>query len=310
MVHAVSTAYLRFERMSPQAAALAIAMHAAVAAALWWSAPLKFKERFDDTVDITMVAAVPAPPSPTPAPQPPQPEAAPPQQLPSTPPRAAATRPQPPAAARLGLPPPAPATDDKPTQAPAKDDQPQEAPAAAPPDTPTVEQSLPTVEPPVPPLTLQDFIKLAPPPKPQDIARPAPRPPPPPPLQPSPLGTRPPAPDGRAPREPQNTLVNPAEALARNRVIEDYLWTVARKFSQHRVYSRDRAENGTVIVRFTLARDGRLLDISILQSSGIQTLDKGVLEAIRAGSPYAPLPPEISGTQATFNLPVSSRYRE
>lgn len=308
MVHAVSTAYLRFERMSPQAAALAIAMHAAVAAALWWSAPLKFKERFDDTVDITMEASVPSPPTPTP--QTPQPETAPPQQLPSTPPpppQAAAPRPQPPAAARLALPPPAAAVDDKPTQVPTKDDEAREAPAAPPPDTPTVEQSLPAVEPAAPPLTLQDFVKLAPPPKPQDIARPAPRPPPPPPLQPSPLGTRPQAPDARTPREPQNALVNPAVAAQRNRVIDDYKWAVIRKFSQHLPNLREKGEGGTLVMMITIARDGRLLDVTISRSSGVIALDRGMVEAIRAASPYPPLPAEVAGDRFTFVQDITAQ---
>jgi protein TonB len=82
--------------------------------------------------------------------------------------------------------------------------------------------------------------------------------------------------------------VNPAEAATRGQAVNDYLWQVARKFSQYRYYSNDR-EEGTVVARLTIARDGRLLGVSVAQSSGFATLDKGVVETIQAAAPYAPL---------------------
>jgi protein TonB len=58
------------------------------------------------------------------------------------------------------------------------------------------------------------------------------------------------------------------------------------------------------------ARDGRLLDVGIASSSGVPEFDQGVVAGVRAGAPYAPLPPEIKGEQATFTLPlVSSTVR-
>jgi protein TonB len=102
--------------------------------------------------------------------------------------------------------------------------------------------------------------------------------------------------------------VNPAEAATRGQAVNDYLWQVARKFSQYRYYSNDR-EEGTVVARLTIARDGRLLGVSVAQSSGFATLDKGVVETIQAAAPYAPLPAVIPGEPVTFLLPVVSKYR-
>jgi TonB family protein len=76
-----------------------------------------------------------------------------------------------------------------------------------------------------------------------------------------------------------------------------YLWQVIRKFSQYLPDLRDKNEGGTVVLRFVIARDGRLVEASIARSSGVPALDRGLLESLRAASPYPPLPPEIPATR-------------
>ncbi len=104
--------------------------------------------------------------------------------------------------------------------------------------------------------------------------------------------------------------MNPADAATRGRAIDDYLWQVARQASQYRYYSSERREEGTVVARLIIARDGRLLGISIARSSGFPVLDKGVLETFRAGAPYPRIPNDIPGDPVTFTLPVTSRYHQ
>ena len=57
------------------------------------------------------------------------------------------------------------------------------------------------------------------------------------------------------------------------------------------------------------ARDGRLLAAEIVRSSGVPEFDRGVLAGIRAGAPYTPLPPDIKGDSASFDLPLVSVTR-
>ena len=57
----------------------------------------------------------------------------------------------------------------------------------------------------------------------------------------------------------------------------------------------------------TIARDGRLLDVTISRSSGYRTLDNAVLEVIRQAAPYAPLPNDVLGDRHTFVLPLNYR---
>lgn len=199
-----------------------------------------------------------------------------------------------------------------------------------PPPPPTLEQALPPVDLPPPPVTERDV------PRPAPAARPAPpphqaqRPPPPPPqhqpaqrppqqqgLRPSPLGQ---APQQRTPTErqaaarpPSATFHNPADNYGQRRAEEQYLWQVMRRIAQFPYVPKNTStirEEGTVLTRVTIARDGRLLGVVLERSSGLASLDAGVLETIRRASPYPPLPTDIPGDRHSFLLPVSFRYNQ
>ena len=171
---------------------------------------------------------------------------------------------------------------------------------------------IPPVEAPPAPLSMRDFVRVLPPP-------PAPPRPPPPPQRPAPQLQGPaPSPLQHSPlsatpyQQPStsgatSTFVNPAQDAASTRVKDAYLWQVIRKFSQYLPDLRQKNEGGTVVLRFVIARDGRLMDASIVQSSGVIALDRGLLESLKAASPYPPLPPEIPGNQVVFTQPIAAR---
>jgi protein TonB len=193
-----------------------------------------------------------------------------------------------------------------------------------PPEKP-LEKVLPPVEQPVAPLTMRDFVKvLPPPPTPPSPPAPHPAPHPPPPAQhaaphppeqtpqPSPLSAAQRRPQAQASANPNasvSTFVNPAQASAQLRAKDAYLWQVIRKFSQYLPDLREKNEGGTVVLRFVIARDGRLIEASIAKSSGIAALDRGLLDSLRAAAPYPPLPPEIPGGQVVFVQPIGAARR-
>jgi protein TonB len=216
------------------------------------------------------------------------------------------------------MPPPGPATPEPPQEAAAAKPPPEPKQAPPPEPAPPAETKLPEVNTPAAPLSMQDFVRAAPPPPPQEIIRPLsrlqPAPPPatvqqqpPPHLQPSPLNS--PHPE-RAPSDSQASaaaLTNPAQAAARSRASDEYVWTVIRKFSQYLPDLREKNQGGTVVIRAIIARDGRLLESDIAHSSGVPALDKGMLEALRAAAPYPPLPAEIPGDRIVFTQPITAR---
>ncbi len=210
----------------------------------------------------------------------------------------------------------------------------QEAAAAPPPAPPPpeikLEEALPPLEAPPPPIAAQDFPKPAPPPPAPPPPRPPQAPPPPQPqpqqraqtppppqqqqrLQPSPLGhapqQRPPA-NSQAAAQP-SPLTNPASQYGQRKAQDDYLWLVIQRISQFHYTPKASviSESGVVVMRITVARDGRLIDVSLSKSSGFPTLDNGVMDTIRQASPFAPLPADIPGAQHTFILPVNYAYR-
>jgi TonB family protein len=50
-----------------------------------------------------------------------------------------------------------------------------------------------------------------------------------------------------------------------------------------------------------------LIDAQVVRSSGVAAMDDGVLAGLRRASPYAPLPRQIPGSSATFELTLVSK---
>lgn len=292
MIPAVSVLSRRSDRMSPPALALAVLLHALAIFALWWMSthrplPPIGEEEVEITFEVPKTPEPPPAPPPAPAPQP-QP--------------AVQATPMP-----LGLPPPAPLTSNRPTQVPQAPVQPREVPpapqppssqeaAAAAAATPAPVQPAPTPAPALPDLT---------------APRPATPPPQRPDLRPSPLAPapkRPPAAASSAEPSP-HPFVNPADAYARAKVADNYLWQIARKVVGYQYQANTNVRQGTSVVRVVIARDGRLLAAEIVRSSGVPEFDRGVLAGVRAGAPYTPLPPDIKGDSASFDLPLVSVTR-
>lgn len=139
-------------------------------------------------------------------------------------------------------------------------------------------------------------------------------------LEPKPPVTAPPKPQPppvmRAPREamreaPPGTAahppsLSPGQGTAQRQAQEDYFRQIVQKISRYRFYSRQQSASGMVVTRLTLARDGGVLDVALLKSSGSPTLDTAVVDTIRRASPFPPLPPGLAsdGTQ-TFVVPVN-----
>lgn len=322
--------------MSPVAAAMAALLHALVALAFLWELPRHEAEAAERAIEFTVEVPnappaepqAPAAPSAQTAAQTPSPPASPPPRLGLAPPRSLTPDPT----AKPAAPQPGPTPPEKPTQTtePAKQEpakpepakpEPEQQQAAAtppPPPEPKLEQVLPPVEAPPPPLTAQDFPKITPPPKAPPPKAPPPPPPPraqaPPPqqrLQPSPLSRapqqRPPA-DSHASAQPApSPLVNPSNQYGQRKAEEDYLWLVIKKLSQYRYYPKSNvvSEEGVVVMRITVARDGRLLDVALARSSGYPNLDNGIMDTLRQAAPFARLPADIPGDRHTFTLPVN-----
>jgi TonB family protein len=283
MAH-VTTLSSRADRWSPAGIALAALLHGLVALALWLIAmnPPKLPHP-EEPITVTIEQPPPKPVE-QPKPEPPKP------------PQTAPAQKPPAAIPPLGVAPPAEIEADKPSQKSSTAAKAQESTA---PEPPSLEQSVP---PPQQPPTEFAFPKA---PTPQ--AKPAP-PPPSPRFLPSPLHSAPrQQPPAIASKEPPQSspFVNPADTYARARVQDNYLWQVISRLSGYQFDTDPNVpRRSNLVVRIVIARDGRLLDVTVARSSGYAQVDQGAIAGLKSGSPYAPLPDNIKGDSATFTLPL------
>ena len=67
-------------------------------------------------------------------------------------------------------------------------------------------------------------------------------------------------------------------------------------------------ESKRVVLLFSIARDGRLLNVKVHKSSGLQSADNAAINAVKLTAPFRPLPPEFRGDkvdiQFTFDYTV------
>ena len=69
--------------------------------------------------------------------------------------------------------------------------------------------------------------------------------------------------------------------------------------------ARRRGDQGTVILAFTLKRDGSLKEYAIRQSSGSKALDLEVKKLIRRAAPFPAIPANISQEELELSVPIS-----
>jgi len=154
--------------------------------------------------------------------------------------------------------------------------------------------------------------KIEPQPDPEialEMTPPEPRPEPPEPVE------TPPAPATTAllaPPVPQQaeTPVAPMQAMPRVSISNSLpRWKneVADLLERNKRYpseARNRHQQGTVQLAFSLDRDGHVVASRIVASSGSSALDKEALELAKRASPFPPPPRELPGEQISLTVPI------
>jgi TonB family protein len=88
-----------------------------------------------------------------------------------------------------------------------------------------------------------------------------------------------------------------------------YLRDVREKIERSWIYPEEassRKEQGTTVIRFSLADTGELVDTVIIRSSGVPSLDEATLQAIRT-SHFAPIPENFQLSR--LNVIATFEYR-
>jgi protein TonB len=116
-----------------------------------------------------------------------------------------------------------------------------------------------------------------------------------------------------AARTAEARLPHPKEESADRETVGDpYLNALMEKVKQHLTYpvlARNLGLTGTTILDITVDRDGRILDMRVLQSSGAEILDRAAEQAFRDSAPLLPPPPPANGPALNFRIVATLPFR-
>jgi protein TonB len=97
-------------------------------------------------------------------------------------------------------------------------------------------------------------------------------------------------------------------SAASNKDVRAYFDKVAthiNRFRQDLVANASRYGEGKVVVAVRVARDGRVLEVEVRQSSARAPLDDAEVHAIWRASPLPSPPPEFVGNPVTLVMPIT-----
>jgi protein TonB len=98
---------------------------------------------------------------------------------------------------------------------------------------------------------------------------------------------------------------HPGAGKARN--ANQYFGQLMAWMNKHKRYPpalKQRKQQGTVEIQFTIGRDGQLLAASLARSCGIESLDEAALQMIADAAPLPPLPKFMAEDTLTLVIPV------
>ena len=122
--------------------------------------------------------------------------------------------------------------------------------------------------------------------------------------------TEPVPPSKKKTATPQTLREDTVDLSDRDRKYIPYLKKLKKKISDLWGYPRqayERKEEGDVVVKFSVNRNGRLEQALVLTSSGSGFLDQGALEVIDAATPYDPFPGNLNLSK--LHIIATFKYR-
>lgn len=92
-----------------------------------------------------------------------------------------------------------------------------------------------------------------------------------------------------------------------------YLQSVSNLIAAQQVYPRAAlraGEEGNVVLRLSIDRQGGLVDLALRKSSGFPVLDKAAVEMARKAFPVPPPPAALAGDPLVVDAPVLFKLEE
>lgn len=105
---------------------------------------------------------------------------------------------------------------------------------------------------------------------------------------------------------PERSAPSGPAAGERDRYLTLLRQLIERRKEYPAMARRGRLE-GTVRVRFAVARDGTVRMVEVARSSGVPLLDAGAVRAVNRAGAFPPLPAALAGAEAHFEVPLVFR---
>lgn len=112
------------------------------------------------------------------------------------------------------------------------------------------------------------------------------------------------------PQPPKQTAAGPV-ARATDRVVAEYIARLRKMIDDRKQYppqSLRRNEEGTVVLRVTIASNGTMSNVAVVTKI-TSRLAAAATEAVRAAAPFPPLPPELGNSVGSFDIPINFKIQ-
>lgn len=105
----------------------------------------------------------------------------------------------------------------------------------------------------------------------------------------------------------KETIVSSAPTQAINDIRSLYKAQLRAKIEENKYYppmSRRLGQEGTVVVAFTLLKDGHIIDVKVEDPSPFERLNASALEAVRKVKRFMPIPNELGENKMDIKVPL------
>jgi protein TonB len=96
-------------------------------------------------------------------------------------------------------------------------------------------------------------------------------------------------------------------------LVNSYEKSLSELIRRHEKYpdrARRQGWQGTAVVGLSLSADGKVTDISIIESSGRNILDEAALTMVRRASPLPRAPEGLRGKERTVRVPIVFKLQD